>query len=206
MGLVNYIGMSFRDVCGRVLVKLVEDVNEVFVNVDTEAFIGIREENLFAEFVLPAVYVLNEFFGEWEVVIPVKSWDVGGGLKKDVDKATIGSFNIRGVKMSVDFKGSVITEVNVEAVEFHAEAFMWIDKVSFFAGSITFGGRAIVSVRILIVFRRAFGAVGFGDLNLSVRIESEFIAFVGNVRGNDTAFPVAAKSSERDSAYIDDSA
>lgn len=99
--------------CGRVLVKLAEDVNEVFVNVDTEAFIGVREENLIAEFILPAVDVLNEFLGGREVVITIKSGDVSSGLKKEVDKATISSCNIRGVKVGVDFKSSVIIEVNV---------------------------------------------------------------------------------------------
>lgn len=60
---------------------------------------------MFAEFVLPAVGVLDEFLGGRKVIITVK--------RGDVDKATISSCNIRGVKVGVDFKSSVIIEVNV---------------------------------------------------------------------------------------------
>ena len=102
-------------------------------------------------------------------------------MKKEVDKATISSFNISGVKVGVDFKGIVIAQVNVEAVEFYAEAFRGIDAVIFFfAWSFTFGLRAIVctGVGILIIFGRVLGARGFGDINLSVRIKSKLTAFI----------------------------
>ena len=58
--------------------------------------VGFLKENLFAEFIFPAVGILDEFLCVRKLVITVKSGDVGGGLDKDVDKATIGSFNIRG--------------------------------------------------------------------------------------------------------------
>lgn len=180
--------MRFRD--GLVLIKLTE------------------EKYLIAEFVLPAVDVLNEFLSGREVVPPVKSGDVGGGLKKEVDKTPIGFFDVSGVKISVDIKGTVISEINVKAVEFHAEAFGWIDEVSFFAGSVTRGRLGIIcaGVLILVIFGRVLGAIGFGELNLRVGIESKLTALVGNVRRDDTALPVVAKGSERNSGYIDESA
>ena len=88
--------MGLRDGCGRVLVKLTEDVNSIFVEVEAETIVGFLKENLFAEFIFPAVGILDEFLCVRKLVITVKSGDVGGGLDKDVDKATIGSFNIRG--------------------------------------------------------------------------------------------------------------
>ena len=91
--------MRLRD--SLVLVKFAENVNGIFVEVKAETIIGFFKEYLFAEFVLPAVDVLNEFFGGREVVISVKSGDVGGGLKKKVDKETVGFFDVSGAECTI---------------------------------------------------------------------------------------------------------
>ena len=145
--------MRLRDGYGRVLVELAEDVNGVIVEVKAETIVGFLKKNLIAEFVFPAVGVLNEFLDVREVVISVKSGEVGGGLKKEVDKETVGFFDISGVKMGVDFKGTVIAEINIKAVELHAKAFGWIDEVIFFSGSVTRDGSGIICASV-VSFRR----------------------------------------------------
>ena len=114
------------------MVKFAKDINGIFVDVYAEAIVGFLKKNLIAEFVLPSVGILDEFLGVREVVISVKSGNVVSGLKKEVDKATVGFFDVFGVEVSVDIKNTVIAEVNVKAVELYAEAFGWIDEISFF--------------------------------------------------------------------------
>ena len=89
-----------------VFVKLIENINGVFVDVAPETFVSIREKELFNVFVLPPVGILEEFFCGRKVLISIESRDVGG-LKEDIDKATVGFFYMRGAKMSIDFKDIV---------------------------------------------------------------------------------------------------
>ena len=53
-----------------------------------------------------------------------------------------------------------------------------------------------------VIFGRVLGAIGFGDLNLRIVIESDITAFIGKVRRDDTAFSVVAEGSKSDNAYL----